>query len=67
MIRDACALLFRPSGDPRLTASARERLTSEPTVYYCAIRAFEIALRVSYGCVFAASCSKKFWMGVSLM
>ena len=46
MILDTCALLFLPSGDPRLSKPARERLASEQTVWYCAISAFEIALKV---------------------
>ena len=46
MILDTCALLFLPSGDPRLTAPARARLAQAPTVWYCAISGFEIALKV---------------------
>ena len=46
MILDTCALLFLPSGDPRLSAAARDRLAREQTVHYCAISAFEIALKV---------------------
>ncbi len=46
MILDTRALLFLPSGDPHLTSAARERLANEPTVFYCAISAFEIALKV---------------------
>jgi PIN domain nuclease of toxin-antitoxin system len=46
MILDTCALLFLPSGDPRLTPPTRERLASAASVFYCAISAFEIALKV---------------------
>ncbi|MST01392.1 MAG: type II toxin-antitoxin system VapC family toxin [Pedosphaera sp.] len=46
MILDTCALLWLPSGDPRLTPQARERLAAERTVSFCAISAFEIALKV---------------------
>jgi PIN domain nuclease of toxin-antitoxin system len=49
MILNTCALLFLPSGDSRLRATARERLAGEPTVFYCAISAFEIALQVHAG------------------
>jgi PIN domain nuclease of toxin-antitoxin system len=46
MILDTCALLFLPSGDARLTPAARERLAGAASVFYCAISAFEIALKV---------------------
>lgn len=45
MILDTCALLFLPSGDHRLSDSARQRITDTRTVYFCAISAFEIALK----------------------
>lgn len=46
MILDTCALLFLPSGDQRLSESTRDLLAREQTVWYCAISAFEIALKV---------------------
>ncbi|NQU11311.1 type II toxin-antitoxin system VapC family toxin [bacterium] len=46
MILDTCALLFLPSGDRRLTTETRRRLARAPTVWYCAISAFELALKV---------------------
>ena len=45
MILDTCALLFLPSGDPRLSAPTRARLAREKVVWYCAISGFEIALK----------------------
>jgi PIN domain nuclease of toxin-antitoxin system len=49
MILDTCALLFLPSGDPRLSQPTREKLARETTVWFCAISAFEIALKVRDG------------------
>lgn len=45
MILDTCALLFLVSGDERLSHSARERLGSAPTRWFCAISSYEIALK----------------------
>ena len=45
MILDTCALLFLPSGDPRLSEATRERLARERLVWFCAISGFEIALK----------------------
>lgn len=45
MILDTCALLFLPSGDRRLSRAARKRLEHEPVRWFCAISAFEIALK----------------------
>jgi PIN domain nuclease of toxin-antitoxin system len=49
MILDTCALLFLPSGDRRLSAATRQRLAAQPTVWFCAISAFEIALKCQAG------------------
>jgi len=49
MILDTCALLFLPTGDRRLTAATRTRLSEQPIRWYCAISAFEIALKQSQG------------------
>jgi PIN domain nuclease of toxin-antitoxin system len=49
MILDTCALLFLASGDRRLSRSARERLASEPIRWFCAISAFELALKHRQG------------------
>jgi PIN domain nuclease of toxin-antitoxin system len=49
MILDTCALLFLPSGDPRLSRQTRDKLARETTVWFCAISAFEIALKVRDG------------------
>lgn len=46
MILDTCALLWLPSGHAALSGAARERLAKAPTVWYCAISGFEIALKV---------------------
>jgi PIN domain nuclease of toxin-antitoxin system len=49
MILDTCALLFLASGDRRLSRSARDRLQAEPVRWFCAISAFEIALKHRQG------------------
>lgn len=46
MILDTCALLFLPSGDPRLSQETRAQLSRERVVWYSSISAFEIALKV---------------------
>lgn len=45
MILDTCALLFLASGDRRLSADARAKLGGAPARWYCAISAFELALK----------------------
>ncbi len=45
MILDTCTLLFLPSGDRRLSELARRRIADTRTIYFCAISAFEIALK----------------------
>jgi PIN domain nuclease of toxin-antitoxin system len=45
MILDTCALLFLASGDRRLSNTARERLSSQTSRWFCAISSFEIALK----------------------
>jgi PIN domain nuclease of toxin-antitoxin system len=45
MILDTCALLFLASGDPRLSSVARARLSKQTARWFCAISAFEIALK----------------------
>lgn len=45
MMLDTCALLFLASGDRRLSRSARERLSVAPVRWFCAISAYEIALK----------------------
>jgi PIN domain nuclease of toxin-antitoxin system len=45
MILDTCALLFLASGDRRLTAAARSKLSVAPARWYCAISAFELTLK----------------------
>lgn len=49
MILDTCALLFLANGDRRLTAATRARLSAQPIRWFCAISAFEIALRQAQG------------------
>jgi PIN domain nuclease of toxin-antitoxin system len=49
MILDTCALLFLASGDRRLSADARAKLKSAPARWYCAISAFELALKLRDG------------------
>ncbi len=49
MILDTCALLFLASGDRRLSAAARSKLSVAPARWYCAISAFELALKQSDG------------------
>ncbi len=49
MILDTCAILFLASGDRRLSRTARERLSSEPIRWFCAISTFEIALKHRQG------------------
>jgi PIN domain nuclease of toxin-antitoxin system len=49
MILDTCALLFLASGDARLSRSVRDRLAGEPTRWFCAISAFEIAIKHHQG------------------
>jgi PIN domain nuclease of toxin-antitoxin system len=49
MVLDTCALLFLASGDPRLSAAARERLERETHRWFCAISGFEIAQKVEQG------------------
>ncbi|MGI8435788.1 MAG: type II toxin-antitoxin system VapC family toxin [Chthoniobacterales bacterium] len=45
MILDTCALLFLASGDKRLSRAAREGLRDAPARWFCAISAYEIALK----------------------
>ena len=45
MILDTCAILFLASGDRRLSDSARQQIAEAKTVWFCAISAFEIALK----------------------
>jgi len=45
MILDTCALLFLASGDRRLSANARAKMGAAPARWYCAISAFELALK----------------------
>jgi PIN domain nuclease of toxin-antitoxin system len=49
MILDTCALLFLASGDRRLSRSARDRLSTESVRWFCAISAFELALKCREG------------------
>ena len=49
MILDTCAILFLASGDRRLSAGARERLSRAPVRSFSAISAFEIALKCRQG------------------
>jgi len=49
MILDTCALLFLANGDRRLTAATRARLRVQPARWFCAISAFEIALKQAQG------------------
>ena len=49
MILDTCALLYLPSGDRRMSAGTRKRLAAERTVWFCAISAFEIAMKYRSG------------------
>jgi PIN domain nuclease of toxin-antitoxin system len=49
MILDTCALLFLASGDRRLTAATRSKLSAAPARWYCAISAFELALKQREG------------------
>ena len=45
MILDTCALLFLASGDERLSRKTRGRLSDAPTRWFCAISAYEVALK----------------------
>jgi PIN domain nuclease of toxin-antitoxin system len=45
MILDTCAMLFLVNGDERLSRGARERLSTAPLRWFCAISSFEIALK----------------------
>jgi PIN domain nuclease of toxin-antitoxin system len=45
VILDTCALLFLASGDRRLTRATRDRLSTAPLRWFCAISSFEIALK----------------------
>lgn len=45
MILDTCALLFLASGDARLSRAARGRLSDAPARWFCAISAYEVALK----------------------
>lgn len=47
MILDTCALLFLASGDKRLSPQTRELLSGAPIRWFCAISAFEIAIKVA--------------------
>jgi PIN domain nuclease of toxin-antitoxin system len=49
VILDTCALLFLANGDRRLSSGVRERLARAPARWYCAISAFEVALKVRQG------------------
>jgi PIN domain nuclease of toxin-antitoxin system len=49
MVLDTCALLWLSEGSPRLSRSARRRLTAAPLVYVSAISAFEIGLKHQSG------------------
>ena len=49
MILDTCTLLFLANGDRRLTAATRARLRVQPIRWFCAISAFEIALKQAQG------------------
>ncbi len=45
MILDTCTLLFLASGDARLSRAARGRLRDAPARWFCAISAYEVALK----------------------
>lgn len=49
MILDTCALLFLANGDRRLSRAARDRLSTEPLRWFCAISSYEIALKHRQG------------------
>jgi PIN domain nuclease of toxin-antitoxin system len=49
MILDTCALIFLAMGDGRLSRSARTQLGRAPGRWYCAISAFEIAVKHRQG------------------
>lgn len=49
MILDTCALIFLAAGDPRLSRAVRTQLGRAPVRWYCAISAFEIALKHRQG------------------
>ena len=45
MMLDTCAVLFLTSGDERLSRTVRQRLSSAPARWFCAISSYEIALK----------------------
>lgn len=49
MILDTCSLLFLASGDDRLTPATRSALGAAPARWYCAISAFELAIKQQAG------------------
>jgi len=49
MILDTCTLIFLAMGDGRLSRAARAQLSRAPVRWYCAISAFEVALKYRQG------------------
>ena len=49
MILDTCTLIFLAMGDGRLSRAARTQLSRAPVRWYCAISAFEVALKHRQG------------------
>jgi len=49
MLLDTCALIWLATGSDRLSQETRARMASSPSLYVCAITAFEIAVAAGRG------------------